>query len=122
MKKLVLALCLFALEACGGRVIETGPDGSGGSEVVVTPSAGAGGASGPTTPTGSLPNHDLGDCQPGFERAKAPERQCNWISTAGVCFDTKDLACNCLCPSEHDSVCVSGFYGGPGGATRVLCD
>jgi len=60
-------------------------------------------------------------CKPGFSQAMFPSRPCNWVSEGEVCFDTKDLACNCLCPSDRDSVCLSGFYNGPGMATLVRC-
>ena len=121
-KRLILAVPLLLLGACGGRAIETGPDGSGGSDVVDASAGSAGGGDRPSTPTGSLPKRDLGACDPGFSRAMFPSRQCNWLSEDGICFDTKDLACNCVCPSDHDSVCLSGFYGGPGSATVVRCN
>ena len=118
---LFLAISVFA--ACGGRVIED--PGSGGSGSDDLPSSGAAqtGTAGSPSARGSsdpLPSRPLGDCTPGFPRAQSPARPCNWLTEDGICFDDKDVACNCICPTDHDSQCISGF-GGPGSATLVQC-
>jgi hypothetical protein len=121
MKLLVLSLALAGLVACGGRYVEPGPSGSGTGEPAgseTTTDDGKGSDSSGTTVT--LPQHDLGVCTPGFERAADPSRSCNWLTEAGVCFDTKDAACNCICP-KGDSICFSSFDDGPGSATLVHC-
>ncbi|HEX3854008.1 MAG TPA: hypothetical protein VHW01_23755 [Polyangiaceae bacterium] len=113
---------MSALVACGGRYESPGSGGAG----TVAPTGsragsddGKGSDSSGTTTT--LPQHDLGTCTPGFERVSNPSRSCNWLTEAGVCFDTKDAACACICPSNADSVCFSGFDDGPGSATLVHC-
>jgi hypothetical protein len=122
MKLLVLWVAVTWLVACGGRYEEPGSDGSGTS---APPGSGAdsdGGKKSDSSGTSvTLPQQDLGACVPGFERAADPGRSCNWLTEAGVCFDTKDAACNCICPTSADSVCFSSFDDGPGSATLVHC-
>ncbi|HEY3667040.1 MAG TPA: hypothetical protein VGL19_13600 [Polyangiaceae bacterium] len=122
MKRLLLYVIGMGLLACGGRYEEpgtgtgtpvAGPTGSTGA-----PSDGKAGSSGSTV---TLPDHDLGMCQPGFDRASNPGRSCNWLTDSGKCFDTKDAACNCICPRSGESLCSSGVDGGPGSATLVHC-
>lgn len=124
MKLPVLCAGVIALVACGGRYEEPGSGGSGTS----TPAgSSAGSDSGQKSDSSSgttvtLPQQDLGVCTPGFERATEPGRSCNWLTEAGVCFDTKDGACDCICPRTQDSLCWSDFDDGPGSATLVHCD
>lgn len=117
-----LLLSFVALAGCGGRVIEDpSSGGSGPSEPAPSdpvPSAGAGRSGSPSAP---LPTHPLGDCTPGFSREANPNRLCNWLVKGGFCFDEKEDACSCICPTSGDSVCFSGFDNGPGSATLVQC-
>jgi len=119
MKLLVLWVVVSGLAACGGRYEEPGSGGSGTSAPSTDSEGGKKSDSSGTTVT--LPQQDLGVCVPGFERVTDPGRSCNWLTEVGVCFDTKDAACDCICPSSHDSVCFSNFDDGPGSATLVYC-
>jgi hypothetical protein len=121
MKLLVVWAAVAGLVACGGRYEDPGSGGAGTS----TPSQSSTGSDGgnkseSSGTTVTLPKQDLGVCVPGFEQAANPGRPCNWLTEAGVCFDTKDAACDCICPSTRDSLCFSSF-GGPGSATMVYC-
>ena len=118
MKRIVLCAALSGLLACGGRVEDPTPGGSGGSDSAPLSSPG-GSKSGPSA---GLPSHELGDCKPGFDRASNPGQPCNWLTDSGQCFDTNDEACACICPPNKDSVCFSPFYGGDGSATPVHCE
>jgi hypothetical protein len=121
MKLLVVWVVVAGLVACGGRYEDPGSGGSGTSAPSQSSTGSDGGnKSDSSGTTVTLPQQDLGACVPGFEHAANPDRPCNWLSEAGVCFDTKDAACNCICPSTRDSLCVSSF-GGPGSATMVYC-
>ncbi len=120
-------LGLAGLIACGGRAIED--PGTGGSEPsepapagTAEGSAGKPGKPGSSNPTGSLPSHALGECKPGFSHAEQPGRACHWLTETGLCFDDIDGACSCICPSNRDSVCFSGFDDGPNSATPVFCE
>lgn len=122
MMRSLFGLTLCALSACGGRV-EAPPDGSGSSssesESDPTPVAAAGKSNGgsPDDPS----RGKLGDCKPGFARSDS-SHTCDWLTPEGLCYASKEAACNCTCPRDHDSVCVSGFYDGPGRETKVICN
>jgi len=120
MKSACLCALLSAVVACGGRVERPTSGGSGGGETAPASSstkntAGKSGASDP------FPSHELGSCKPGFDLATNPGRPCNWLTDSGMCFDTNDDACACICPLDQDSVCYSPFYEGEGSATPVSC-
>ncbi len=120
MKRVVLCAVFSGLLACGGRVEDPkSGSGAGGGDSAPVSSAGGGSKSGPSD---GLPSHELGDCKPGFDRASHPERACNWLTDDGLCFDTNDDACSCICPPDKASVCFSPFYDGPGSATPVSCE
>jgi hypothetical protein len=123
MKLLVLWVALTALVACGGRYEDPGSGGGSGTGAPTGSGAASdnGNGSDSSGSTVTLPKHDLGTCTPGFERATNLSRSCNWLTEAGVCFDTKDAACSCICPTNADSLCFSGFDNGPGSATLVHC-
>ena len=118
MKQVVVCALLSGLLACGGRVEDPKSGGAGGGDSAPVSSS-AGGAK---SPPDTLPSHALGDCKPGFERASNPTRACNWLTDGGLCFDTNDDACSCICPPDKDSVCYSPFYNGTGSATPVNCE
>ncbi|MEO8901040.1 MAG: hypothetical protein ABI488_05175 [Polyangiaceae bacterium] len=119
MKQLILCAVLSGLLACGGRV-EDPQSGSSGDPAPASSSASGGGNSGGSP--GGFPSHELGDCKPGFARANSPALACNWLTDSGLCFDTNDEACSCICPRSGASVCYGPFYNGPGSATLVHCD
>ncbi|MDF3071471.1 MAG: hypothetical protein K0R38_7072 [Polyangiaceae bacterium] len=73
-------------------------------------------------PSGGInPNADteLGECVRGFPEASA--RPCAWVAD-GRCYDTRQMACNCACPRDRNSQCLSGFERGPDGHVSVDCD
>jgi hypothetical protein len=120
----ICLLTIATLAACGGRAVDepssgnSGPSAPASSDPARAPSGGAGRAGSPSSP---LPTHDLGDCTPGFSRVDNPNRPCNWLVKGGSCFDEKEAACACICPTSGNSVCFSGFDDGPGSATLVQC-
>jgi len=118
MKHLILRLWIVGIAACGGRAEEPGPDVS----EVSTPAPSGASAGASAGPGSALPMHDLGTCLPGFEHDKQPQRACNWVDIEGLCFDTQNAACACICPRDRDSLCWTGFPQGVGSATRVHCD
>jgi len=85
---LIWAALLVA--ACGGRVETDGESG---------PSNGAYG-SGDEPASGAGP---LGPCVLG---SKPSGQSCPYLGD-GRCYPTKAAACNCICPRDHDSWCVT---------------
>jgi hypothetical protein len=126
--RFVLWLLTLSVAGCGGRYVEPGSEGAGATNSVSDPTSSAAAGSGAVTGStqgGSyanpaLPKHDLGVCSPGFDHASNPDQACPWLTEAGQCFATDDDACACACPTNHDSVCYSGF-GQPGAPTLVHC-
>jgi hypothetical protein len=121
MKRLLLGLSILGfagLFGCGGRAI----DDSGSSDLGPgTPAADAGGRAGESSTSGPLPSHDLGVCEPGFDRVQNPTRPCRWLTDSGMCFDDSERACACICPTNKQSVCVHGFDDRPNAATPIFC-
>lgn len=74
-----------------------------------------GGGADPADP--GWPSEKLGKCKPGTPIDSSPS--CQWLAE-GYCFPDKGAACNCVCPSDHDSVCVSD-YPQPGKPALVSC-
>jgi hypothetical protein len=106
----------LGLAACGGKYEELAQGVAGGGAVSDPTSSASGGSySNP-----DLPKHDLGTCTPGFDPVTNPGLPCPWITEAGQCFATDDAACACACPTDHDSVCYSGF-GSDNAPTLVHC-
>ncbi|MEO6602669.1 MAG: hypothetical protein ABIQ16_22485 [Polyangiaceae bacterium] len=119
---LIWFLTIATLAACGGRAVEEPSSGGSGPSAPATSEPALGGGAGrPSSPSSPLPTHDLGDCAPGFSRVDNPNRPCNWLVEDGSCFDEKEAACACICPTSGSSVCFSGFDDGPGSATLVQC-
>jgi len=119
-------LGLLGVVACGGRTIEEpgsgGVDTSPSDPTATDAGSTSSGKGGNTSKPGSLPTTQLGQCHPGFERAKDPTRPCRFRTESGMCFDTSDAACACICPMQGESVCAHGFDDGPYSATLVVCD
>jgi len=122
-----LVLGLLAL-GCGGRTETgspgtvvgdpTGTDGSNGS------GDGSGKDSGSTCDDlygdcGVDADTELGECTLGFP-VFGTGRPCAWVAD-DRCYDTREMACNCECPRDRDSQCVSGFGAGPDGRVLVEC-
>lgn len=110
---------LVLVFGCGGRV-ERGPEGD-------DPEAAAGNAampsksgSGHTESPGIDPVADtlLGPCVLG--RPEASAATCPWVADH-LCYDARQMACNCSCPRDHDSQCLSSFAAGPNGHVEVSC-
>lgn len=72
--------------------------------------------------SGSDPEADtpLGDCTLGRPELQGFDQPCAWVAE-DRCHDTREMACNCACPRERDSQCVSGFEAGPHGRVWVSC-
>lgn len=101
----VLVCCGALLAACGGKVVQAGNTGT---------DAGTG------TGTDGSSSHALGPCHPGTPVASATS--CAWLGSDGLCYRTVDDACNCVCPRNGASVCVSGFPRGDNGRVPVSCN
>jgi hypothetical protein len=126
MRRLALCAAIAGVVACGGRYEESGFDGGRtddpSSSIAAAGSGGSSGRAGASYGDPTLPSHDLGACAPGFARTSNPSRPCNWLTDMGICFDSNDDACACICPKIRNSVCFSPFYPGPGMATPIHCD
>jgi hypothetical protein len=46
---------------------------------------------------------------------------CPWVADSR-CYEARDMACNCACPRDRDSQCLSGFGEGPDGHVEVVCE
>ena len=108
---------LLAIVACGGNVSggSQDPEDSEQPETQPDPSA---------TPSGKGgfgdANTELGPCTLGpvvYETDGAP---CAWLAD-NRCYVERSMACNCACPRERDSQCMSGFEAGPDGHVEVYC-
>ena len=102
--RVLTLISLLTLVSCGGQV-EQRPE-----EQENSPTGDAGKKDGGWSGT------PLGDCKPGFPRG-SPDEPCPWV-VEGTCYPTKHDACNCACPPDHDSLCVSGS---PGSYVEVSC-
>lgn len=85
---------LLAVTACGGRVESDGRD-------VLEP--------------GESP---LGPCVVGAEPTGQP---CPFFAD-GLCYPTKAAACNCACPRDRDSTCLSDLGGSAESTSFVQCN
>ncbi len=113
----LLFLATWGLSACGGRAV----DNELGSDPGETETNGEKEQSdAPDPPKKGSDSQQLGDCQGGHDPY---EGACPWIdSDWTLCFPSKEAACDCLCPQDRDSTCVSGFYNGENGQAPVYCD
>jgi hypothetical protein len=109
-----LSSLLICAAGCGGRTEDSDERSGGGGSSSENSSA----VSDASAWEANLP---LGDCQPGFEPSAAYGRPCNWLGE-GLCYDTKEDACNCICPREPGTQCISGFYDGEDSRTLVSCE
>jgi hypothetical protein len=112
MRVVLLGLSLLFL-GCGGRV--EGEDGGSEDE-----STSADGGEDPADPDGTDPGDlTLDECEPGGPLYEAGD-ECNWLAE-DLCYLTKVAACECICPRDGPSLCLSDFYGGEGSQTKVSC-
>jgi hypothetical protein len=107
------ACSLVGLAACGGVVQR-----SGSGEDSSASSAGKGGNTKSTDRFGD-PDTQLGECVEGPPEYSAEE--CAWV-VKDRCYADRAMACNCACPHDRDSLCLSGYEAGPYGRVRVSCD
>ncbi|HYP89069.1 MAG TPA: hypothetical protein VEQ59_12975 [Polyangiaceae bacterium] len=114
---LSVAPALTLVVACGG-IVERRADGSepdpGGDS---TPSDST--SDDPTSPSHVEGDTELGACTLGPAESRAVP--CAWVADRR-CYTEREMACNCACPRNRDSQCVSGFDGGPNGHVKVSCD
>jgi hypothetical protein len=61
---------------------------------------------------------ELGSCVLG--KGERGDEPCAWVANE-LCYDTREMACNCACPRNHNSQCASGFEAGPDGHVWVDC-
>jgi hypothetical protein len=62
----------------------------------------------------------LGECVLGFPPYSPEGGSCPWLAD-NLCYESRDMACNCVCPRDRDSQCASGFEGGPDSRVEVYC-
>jgi hypothetical protein len=111
--------------ACGGR---TEGGGSETSEREPEPgrnegnegSEGNKGSEGKWSSPGVEGDTPLGECVLGFPPHRPEGRSCPWLAD-DLCYEAREMACNCVCPRNRDSQCSSGFDAGPDGRVAVYC-
>ena len=113
-----LLLGVLAL-ACGGRT-------EGGVPNTREPEPATGSKDPPSSGCGALHGQcdadadtELGECELG-PRVFSSNEPCGWLADER-CYDTREMACNCACPRDRDSQCLSGFDEGPDGHVQVDC-
>lgn len=117
MWRLLGLVALGLVAGCGGHV-----EGGSKEPVEQDPSEAAGQDS--ATPSGTLDttaDTALGACELGPLASDNPNEPCAWLVN-NRCYATRDMACNCACPRDGNSLCLSGFDGGPNGYVPVTCD
>lgn len=109
------------LFACGG-VVEGGSGDRERGEAGARSQPAPGQEQEPDQPGSGInptPDTELGECVLGYrETWQAP---CPWVAERR-CYATREMACNCACPRDRDSQCVSGFAGGQDAHVPVLCE
>jgi hypothetical protein len=110
----LLVMTAASLVACGGHV-----QGGGSENDPSSPqTAGSKGSQPGFDPTTDA---QLGNCKMGPPETFDENGKCAWVAD-GRCYQDRAMACNCVCPRSKDSVCLSGFDGGPNGHVSVSCD
>ena len=105
-------IAMLAGAACGGNVDhgEEEPVGAAGS----SNTAGAG--DGTEDPN----SRQLEPCEPGFDPSEEPNQECPFLGDDGLCYETRDDACDCVCPHDAPSVCIHSPIGN-GATMEVWC-
>ena len=116
-KALFLLLALSGSTGCGGDVKDSSEDTTKDGKTA-SPSANS---STTEADAGSSDTQKLGSCKKGFDPLEQPDQPCNWLGDDGLCYDDRQAACNCVCPKDCSSLCLSGFYDGEGSRTDVYC-
>jgi hypothetical protein len=112
-------LALLPLSGCGGQVKGGSSDPVENMPTETPPKVASGGST--TSADNPDADTDLGDCQLGPpEYGAASDAPCPWVAD-NRCYQTREMACNCACPRSHNSLCASGFDGGPDGHVWVGC-
>ncbi|HEY5956463.1 MAG TPA: hypothetical protein VIV60_07925 [Polyangiaceae bacterium] len=109
---LLFLICLTT--ACGGEV-QPQPDGDGGQS---NHDEGTGGSGG-TGQSSSSPRSTLGDCNPGIALNRVDA--CDWSTDDGMCYPSRQAACNCICPRDGAAVTCLSDFPEPGLPTVVYC-
>lgn len=117
-----LALVLLTM-GCGARseIPYDDPTGGAGDEDVVPAPQPQPRPNEPGT-SGDRPlfeSKELMDCEPGVSPNRAAT--CVWVAN-GLCYDTQDAACACVCPRSGASLCQAGLFENEFGAVEVNCD
>lgn len=112
-------LMAWLVAACGGRT-------EGGSSEALEPEPGRNEGNegnegkGNWSSPGFEGDTPLGECVLGFPPYRPEGRSCPWLAD-DLCYESREMACNCICPRNRDSQCSSGFDAGPDGRVHVYC-
>jgi hypothetical protein len=113
-----VTLAAWLAIACGGHT----EGGTGDAPEAVQ---GATGGSEDDDRKGSSPRVEgdtpLGECTLGFPQHRPEGRSCTWLADE-LCYESREMACNCICPRSRDSQCSSGFEEGPDSRVEVFCE
>ncbi len=115
-----LGVLLSLCAACGGSTSgggSTSEAGEGEGDGASTP-----GATKDTPGASDSPNADteLGDCKLGPTAYGEGASPCPWVAD-NRCYSVRAMACNCACPRDRDSQCLSSSESGPEGRVEVDC-
>ena len=91
---------MLAVSACGGNVDQSEDEAGGAAGTSSTAADGEA--------EEDLNTRQLGPCERGFDPLEEPERECAFLGDDGLCYDTLNEACNCVCPN---SACAFGYVG-----------
>lgn len=114
----IVSLC--AVFACGARsgIPYDDPTGGARADDVEPPAQPAPGP--PPTPRDRplFESKPLSSCEPGVPANQADV--CSWVAD-GLCYDTQDAACACVCPRSGNVWCQAGLFENHFGALEVDC-
>ena len=118
-RSVLASLGVVLLVGCGGMVERSSRDPEDGEPGGPSGLPSDEDSQGP--PGGIEPDADtaLGECVLGFPEASP--KPCAWVAD-GRCYEARKMACNCACPRDRDSQCLSGFASGPDGRVWVVCN
>ena len=119
MRRALLGLwvcSVLSLLGCGGEVRRSSSDRTAAQD---TSTAGTPAEATPVDPFGT-PDTTLGECVKGRVEGSEGAAVCPWV-VDGYCYEDRNMACNCACPHDRNSQCVSGFDSGQHGHVPVDC-